>query len=209
MTEGQTITAFLEALSSKQPVPGGGGASAMAGALGTALGLMVGNLTVGKKKYAAVEADVVSMMDKLAGMQREMVTLIDEDARVFAPLAAAYGLPAGTEEEKRYKEQVMEENLTNASLVPIRIMELSMEILGILQEMEEKGSVMAVSDVGVAVQFARTALTGAVMNVFINTKSMKNREKALELNDRAHKSMEAGILLADQVYGKVLKRLNP
>ncbi len=209
MTEGQTITAFLEALSSKQPVPGGGGASAMAGALGTALGLMVGNLTVGKKKYAAVEADVVSMMDKLAGIQREMVTLIDEDARVFAPLAAAYGLPAGTEEEKQYKEQVMEENLTNASLVPIRIMELSVEILGILQEMEEKGSVMAVSDVGVAVQFARTALTGAVMNVFINTKSMKNREKALELNDRAHKSMEAGILLADQVYGKVLKRLNP
>ena len=209
MTEGQTITAFLEALSSKQPVPGGGGASAMAGALGTALGLMVGNLTVGKKKYAAVEADVVFMMDKLAGMQREMVTLIDEDARVFAPLAAAYGLPAGTEEEKRYKEQVMEENLTNASLVPIRIMELSVEILGILQEMEEKGSVMVVSDVGVAVQFARTALTGAVMNVFINTKSMKNREKALELNGRAHKSMEAGILLADQVYGKVLKRLNP
>ncbi|MCI8889206.1 MAG: cyclodeaminase/cyclohydrolase family protein [Hungatella sp.] len=209
MTEGQTITAFLEALSSKQPVPGGGGASAMAGALGTALGLMVGNLTVGKKKYAAVEADVVSMMDKLAGIQREMVTLIDEDARVFAPLAAAYGLPAGTEEEKQYKEQVMEENLTNASLVPIRIMELSVEILGILQEMEEKGSVMAVSDVGVAVQFARTALTGAVMNVFINTKSMKNREKALELNDRAHKSLEAGILLADQVYGKALKRLNP
>lgn len=207
MTEGQTITAFLEALSSKQPVPGGGGASAMAGALGTALGLMVGNLTVGKKKYAAVEADVVSMMDKLAGIQREMVTLIDEDARVFAPLAAAYGLPAGTEEEKQYKEQVMEENLTNASLVPIRIMELSVEILGILQEMEEKGSVMAVSDVGVAVQFARTAVTGAVMNVYINTKSMADRERAGQINDRAARALEKGIMLADEIYDRVLKGL--
>lgn len=209
MTEGQTITVFLEALSSKQPVPGGGGASALVGALGTALGLMVGNLTVGKKKYAAVETDVVSMMEKLRGMQKEMVTLIDEDARVFAPLAAAYGLPAGTEEEKTHKEQVMEDNLVNASLVPIRIMELSVEILEILKELEEKGSVMAVSDVGVAVQFARAGLTGAVMNVYINTKSMKNKEKAAELNSRAHKSMEKGISLADQIYGKVLGRLNP
>jgi formiminotetrahydrofolate cyclodeaminase len=170
---------------------------------------MVGNLTVGKKKYAAVETDVVSMMEKLRGMQKEMVTLIDEDARVFAPLAAAYGLPAGTEEEKTHKEQVMEDNLVNASLVPIRIMELSVEILEILKELEEKGSVMAVSDVGVAVQFARAGLTGAVMNVYINTKSMKNKEKAAELNSRAHKSMEKGISLADQIYGKVLGRLNP
>ena len=207
MTEGQTITVFLEALSSKQPVPGGGGASALAGALGTALGLMVGNLTVGKKKYAAVETDVVSMMEKLRGMQKEMVTLIDEDARVFAPLAAAYGLPAGTEEEKTHKEQVMEDNLVNASLVPIRIMELSVEILEILKEMEEKGSVMAVSDVGVAVQFARTAVTGAVMNVYINTKSMADRERAGQINDRAARALEKGIMLADEIYDRVLKGL--
>lgn len=207
MTEQQTIHEFLEVLSSKQPVPGGGGASALAGALGTALGLMVGNLTVGKKKYAAVEADVIRMMERLTELQKDMVTLIDEDARVFTPLAAAYGLPAGTEEEREYKAQVMEENLMNASLVPLRIMELAEEILRILGELEEKGSVMAVSDVGVAVQFARTAQTGAVMNVYINTKSMKDRQKASELNGRAEKALSEGTTLADQIYDRVLRRL--
>lgn len=203
----QTVNEFLEVLSSKQPVPGGGGASALAGALGTALGLMVGNLTVGKKKYAQVEGQVTAMMEQLSFMQKEMVRLADEDARVFAPLAAAYGLPAATEEEKAHKDRVMEENLLQASLVPLEIMELAVKVLDILKELEEKGSVMAVSDVGVAVQFTRTALTGAVMNVWINTKSMKNRQKALEINERAQALTKQGTALADEIYDKVLERL--
>ena len=177
MIKDQTIQEFLDVLSSKQPVPGGGGASALGGALGTALGLMVGNLTVGKKKYAAVEADVKAAMEKLQLLQQKMVKLADDDAKVFAPLAAAYSLPTGTEEERAYKAAVMEENLLAASLVPMEIMEAAVESLEILDELECKGSVMAVSDVGVAVQFIRTALTGAVMNVYINTKSMKDLDK--------------------------------
>ncbi len=208
MIEKQTIQEFLDVLSSKQPVPGGGGASALAGALGTALGLMVGNLTVGKKKYADVEEEVILMIEKLTSMQAEMVHLSDEDARVFAPLAAAYGLPSGTEEEKLYKQAVMEENLLEASLVPLRVMELSVEILGILRELEQKGSVMAISDVGVAVQFIRTALTGAVMNIYINTKSMKDREKAREVDNQAIGFLSEGVVLADNIYTNVLQRLN-
>lgn len=207
MIEQQTVNEFLTALSSKRPTPGGGGASALAGALSGALGLMVGNLTVGKKKYADVEADVAAAMSRLEEARDRMVRLAQEDGEVFAPLAAAYGLPAGTEEEKARKAQVMEENLLAASLVPLRIMELAVEVLSDLEELEKKGSVMAVSDVGVAVQFARTAVTGAVMNVYINTKSMKNREKAQEINDRAGKALEEGIRLADQVYNIVLGRL--
>ncbi len=207
MIKEQRIETFLDALSSKQPVPGGGGASALSGALASALGLMVGNLTIGKKKYAAVEADVQDGMRCLEQFQREMVSLADRDAQVFAPLAAAYSLPAGTEEEKAYKEQVMEKNLLAASLVPMEIMEKVVTMLEILDELEQKGSVMAVSDVGVAVQFARTALTGAVMNVYINTKSMKNSQKAEELNRKADRLMEEGTRQADDVYAKVLKRL--
>ncbi|MCI8984000.1 MAG: cyclodeaminase/cyclohydrolase family protein [Hungatella sp.] len=207
MIEQQTVNEFLTALSSKRPTPGGGGASALAGALSGALGLMVGNLTVGKKKYADVEADVAAAMSRLEEARDRMVRLAQEDAEVFAPLAAAYGLPAGTEEEKARKAQVMEENLLAASLVPLRIMELAVEVLSDLEELEKKGSVMAVSDVGVAVQFARTAVTGAVMNVYINTKSMKNRENADKINDRAGKALEEGIRLADQVYDIVLGRL--
>lgn len=207
MIKDQTIEQFLEVLSSKAPVPGGGGASALGGALGTALGLMVGNLTVGKKKYAAVEADVKAGMEKLLALQARMLQLADDDAKVFAPLAAAYGLPAGTEEEKAYKAAVMEENLLAASLVPMEIMEAAAEALEILEELEQKGSVMAVSDVGVAVQFVRTALTGAVMNVYINTKSMKNVEKAKELNGKAELLLSEGIKKADQIYEKALSRL--
>lgn len=207
MTADRNIQEFLDALSSKQPVPGGGGASALAGAFGTALGLMVGNLTVGKKKYADVEADVIERMKQLENLQVHLISLADEDARVFAPLAAAYGLPTGTDEEKEYKTAVMEENLLSASLVPIQIMEDAMAVLGVLEELEQKGSVMAVSDVGVAVQFARTALTGAVMNVYINTKSMKRIAKATEINDYADRMMELGLTQADWIYGRVVSRL--
>ena len=207
MIREQNIGEFLEVLSSKAPVPGGGGESALAGALGTALGLMVGNLTVGKKKYAQVEAEVISMMERLTDMQRDMMRLADEDAKVFAPLADAYRLPAGTEEEKARKAEVMEEQLLAASLVPLEVMELAVEGLGILKELGIKGSVMAVSDVGVAVQFARTAVTGAVMNVYINTKSMADRERAGQINDRAARALEKGIMLADEIYDRVLKGL--
>ena len=207
MIKDQTIQEFLDVLSSKQPVPGGGGASALGGALGTALGLMVGNLTVGKKKYAAVEADVKAAMEKLQLLQQKMVKLADDDAKVFAPLAAAYSLPTGTEEERAYKAAVMEENLLAASLVPMEIMEAAVESLEILDELESKGSVMAVSDVGVAVQFIRTALTGAVMNVYINTKSMKDLDKARELNEKAEMTLDNGTARADVIYGRVLGRL--
>lgn len=207
MTKEQTIEQYLEVLSSKQPVPGGGGASALSGALGSALGLMVGNLTVGKKKYAAVEEEVRDFMAELTTLQREFLRLADEDAAAFAPLAAAYALPAGTEEEKASKDRIMEGNLLSASLVPLRTMEATVKMLGILEELEQKGSVMAVSDVGVAVQFARAALAGAVMNVYINTKSMKNRDKAKELNEEACHMLTSGLARADEIYGRVLERL--
>lgn len=207
MIKEQVIEEFVEELSSKEPVPGGGGASAVAGALGTALGRMVGSLTVGKKKYAAVETEVCERMEKLKELQKKMLLLADEDAKVFAPLAAAYRLPSGTEEEKAQKEAVMEKNLKEASLVPLQIMETARQCISHLEFLEENGSVMAVSDVGVAIQFIRTALTGAVMNVYINTKSMKQRDEAEQMNKRAEELLAQGIKSADELYEKVLARL--
>lgn len=207
MIEQQKIQGFLEVLSSKQPVPGGGGASALSGALGNALGQMVVHLTVGKKKYLAVEDLMQQHLMVLQKMQGEFMALADEDANVFAPLAAAYSLPCATEEEKAKKDHIMEENLLAASLVPLAIMEKTMELFDILYDLGEKGSRLAVSDVGVAVQFARTSLLGAVMNVFINTKSMKNREKAEELNSHANRMIEDGCCKADVIYQMVLDGL--
>lgn len=208
MTKEQTVEQYLNVLSSKQPVPGGGGASALSGALGTALGLMVANLTVGKKKYAEVEGEIREYMEQLSQLREDFLRLADEDAEVFAPLAAAYGLPTETEEQRAYKDAVMEENLKRASLVPLSVMEATLKTIAILEELEQKGSVMAVSDVGVAVQFARAALAGAVMNVYINTKSMKDRDKADDFNEEAYHMLTSGIARADEIYEKVLKRLH-
>ncbi|RHS87830.1 cyclodeaminase/cyclohydrolase family protein [Clostridium sp. AM42-4] len=207
MIEKELMGLWLETLASKAPVPGGGGASALGGSVAAALGQMVSNLTIGKKKYADVEEEVQELIGKLQALQNEFLDLADQDARVFAPLAAAYSLPASTEEEKQVKARIMEENLLAASLVPLQMMEKAAETIELLEFLGEKGSRMAVSDVGVAVQFARTALTGAVMNVYINTKSMKNREKAEELNARAKKLIEEGTRQADEIYAKVLKQL--
>ena len=197
MVESMTIQEFLDVLSSKEPVPGGGGASALAGALGNALGQMVANLTIGKKKYALVEDEIKELAERMKGIQGQFSALADQDAKVFAPLAKCYSLPSGTEEEKAYKAEVMEARLLDASLVPMEIMDI----------LADKGSRMAVSDVGVGVQFIRTALLGAVMNVYINTKSMKNREKAEEMNEKAERLIKEGTEAADRIYQKVLEQL--
>ena len=207
MIESMTIQEFLDVLSSKEPVPGGGGASALAGALGNALGQMVSNLTIGKKKYALVEDEIKELAERMKGIQGQFTQLADQDAKVFAPLAKCYSLPSGTEEEKAYKAEVMEARLLDASLVPMEIREKAAEMLEIMDILADKGSRMAVSDVGVGVQFIRTALLGAVMNVYINTKSMKNREKAEEMNEKAERLIKEGTEAADRIYQKVLEQL--
>lgn len=207
MIESMTIQEFLDVLSSKEPVPGGGGASALAGALGNALGQMVSNLTIGKKKYALVEDEIKELAERMKGIQGQFTQLADQDAKVFAPLAKCYSLPSDTEEEKAYKAEVMEARLLDASLVPMEIMEKAAEMLEIMDILADKGSRMAVSDVGVGVQFIRTALLGAVMNVYINTKSMKNRGKAEEMNEKAERLIREGTEAADRIYQKVLGQL--
>ena len=207
MIGSMTIQEFLDVLSSKEPVPGGGGASALAGALGNALGQMVSNLTIGKKKYALVEDEIKELAERMKGIQGQFTQLADQDAKVFAPLAKCYSLPSDTEEEKAYKAEVMEARLLDASLVPMEIMEKAAEMLEIMDILADKGSRMAVSDVGVGVQFIRTALLGAVMNVYINTRSMKNREKAEEMNEKAERLIKEGTEAADRIYQKVLEQL--
>ena len=207
MIEKQTIGGWGDALASKAPVPGGGGASALCGSLAAALGQMVANLTIGKKKYALVEDEIKELAERMKGIQGQFSALADQDAKVFAPLAKCYSLPSGTEEEKAYKAEVMEARLLDASLVPMEIMEKAWEMLEIMDILADKGSRMAVSDVGVGVQFIRTALLGAVMNVYINTKSMKNREKAEEMNEKAERLIKEGTEAADRIYQKVLEQL--
>lgn len=200
-------TEFLEDLSSAAPFPGGGGAAALTGALAASLGLMVANLTVGKKKYAAVEAEMQNAIQVLISLRDELVRLTDEDAVGFEPLAKAYRLPKDTPEQRLHKEAVMEKALYDACVVPIKIMEKTLEVMNYLIFLGEKGSVMAVSDAGGAIVLAQAALEGAALNIFINTKSMKNRELAEELNRRAEKMISEGDKKKDALYGEVLGKL--
>ena len=161
---------FVEVLGSKAPVPGGGGASALVGAVGTALGNMVGALTVGKKKYADVEEEMKELMAKATTLQGELLHLIERDAEVFEPLSKAYGMPRETEEEKAEKARVMEIVLKDACSVPM-------------------------------------ALEGASLNVYINTKSMKNRKYAEELNKKCDEMLAVYTVKADEIFQSVLGRL--
>jgi methenyltetrahydrofolate cyclohydrolase len=194
---------FLAMLASGAPVPGGGGASAMVGALGTALGSMVGNLTLGKKKYESVQEDIAILLGKADTLQQSLISLVEEDAEVFEPLSKAYGLPKNTEEEKKKRDEIMEEALKLACSVPLKIMEKSLDAIALHEELAVKGTRIAVSDVGVGVLFCKSALMGASLNVYINTKLMKNKEYAAEINARAEKLLAEGIARADQVYSNV------
>ncbi len=198
---------FVEVLGTKAPVPGGGGASALVGAVGTALGNMVGSLTVGKKKYADVEAEMYELKAKCDVLQKELLALIEKDAEVFEPLAKAYGLPKETEEEKAEKERVMAIVLKDACAVPMEIMEKCCEALELIKVFAAKGSALAISDAGVGAVFCKAAIQGASLNVFINTKSMKDREYAEELNAKANAMLEKYPPMADEIFDAVMGRL--
>jgi len=196
-------TAFLDALSSGAPVPGGGGASAAVGAMGAALGMMVTNLTIGKKKYAAVESEITAIRDKLEQLRDQLSALTDEDAKAFEPLSKAYSLP------KEEKELVLESALDVASAVPLKIMETILEVMEQLEVLGQKGSRLAISDVGVGILFAQAALESASLNVFINTKLMQNRERAESLNHQTMRLIQKGAELQTKVYQDVKDWLYP
>lgn len=198
---------FIEVLASKSPVPGGGGASALVGAVGTALGNMVGSLTVGKKKYAGVESDIVTLKKKADELQAEFIALVERDAEVFEPLSRAYGMPKETESEKAEKARVMESALKAACGVPMEIMEKCCEAIALHREFGEKGAAIALSDVGVGVALCRAALMGASLNVFINTVAMTDRAYAEGINAQTRGMLKIYVPLADEIYDGVLQRL--
>lgn len=198
---------FVQVLSTKAPVPGGGGAAALTGAIGVALGNMVGSLTVGKKKYADVEPEILALKAQSDVLQEKLLAMVEKDAEVFEPLSKAYGLPSGTDEEKAEKARVMETVLKAASDVPVQIMELVMEALDVVERFSQIGSRLAISDAGCAAACCRAALNAASLNVFINTKSMKDRAYAEQLNAHTEDMLAKGSAKADAVFAAVMAGL--
>ena len=199
----KTLTAFTEELASKAPVPGGGGAAALTAAVGVSLADMVGELTVGKKTYADVEEEMRSCMEKAQALRKALLEQIDGDAEAFAPLAKAYGIP----KEDPERDAVMEEALKTACAVPMDIMRKCCEAIDLTETFAAKGSRLAVSDAGCAAVSLKASLQAASLNVFINTKAMKDRAYAEDLNEKTIKAVAEVRTSCDETYETVRKSL--
>ena len=203
----KTCVDFVEVLSSKEAVPGGGGAAALVGAIGMALGSMVCNLTIGKKKYAEYEESVKEILSKAGKLEKDLLKMIDDDAECFLPLSKAYGLPKETEEEKRIKAETMEKALKVAREVPLNIVRVCYEAIKLHEDLVDKGSRLAISDVGVGVQCLRAAILGGQLNVVININSIQDKEYVNKVKTEVDKLVEDGVKICDEVYAKVEKAL--
>ena len=190
---------FVEVLASSTPAPGGGGAAALVGAIGTALGNMVGSLTVGKKKYAEVEAEIIALKAKCDALQIGLLNQVEADEINFLPLAKAYGIP----KDDPNRDKILEEATVTACLAPMQIMELCCEAIACIAEFAAKGSSLAVSDAGCGAVCCKAALQAASLNVFINTKLMQNREVAEEMNAKVLGMLSKYGDMADEIFHSV------
>ena len=190
---------FVTVLASDAPAPGGGGAAALVGAIGTALGNMVGSLTVGKKKYAAVEEEIIALKAKCDALQKQLLDQVEADDKGFVPLAKAYGIP----KDDPNRDAILEEATIIACAVPMHIMELCCEAIDCIAVFAEKGSRLAVSDAGCGAVCCKAALQAASLNVFINTKTLKNREVAEEMNAKALGMLAEYGAMADEIFNTV------
>lgn len=191
-----SLEEFVDALASKAAVPGGGGASALAASLGIALGNMVGEFTVGKKKYADAEEELRACMVRAKDLSRKFLNCIERDAAAFEPLSKAYAIP----KDDKNRDIVMENCLRDAAKVPMEILHLVCEAIKLEERFAVLGSVMIQSDAAVGASILRSSLLGAAVNVKINTKSMKDREYADSVNKEVDALVEEYLPLADSIF---------
>ncbi len=198
------IEEFVDVLNSAEPTPGGGGASALAGALSAALCGMVAHLTTGKKKYAEYQGEIDKILEETKALCVRMEDLIAEDAKAFAPLAAAYGIP----KEDPDRAKILEDALVNAAEAPYKIVEAAGDVRDIVVRLADIGSRLAISDVGVAAALCSATAKGAAMNVYINTKLMADRDKADKMNEDTKALVSSVCSDCDVVYDRIKGDLN-
>lgn len=194
-----SCTDFAQALAAKAPVPGGGGAAAMTGALGVALCSMVGNFTAGKKKFESVEEDVQRMLSEGEALRARLLELVDVDAEAFQPLSKAYAIPR----EDPSRPQVIEEAAVTACKAPMEVIACCGRALHLLEEMLEKGSKLLIPDVGCGALLCKAAMESAALNVFVNTGILRNRETAAKMEQQVEDALKTYLPLADRIAASV------
>ena len=205
---GETIDAFLEGLASAAPTPGVGGAAAISGAMGAALVSMVCNLTIGKKKYAAVEAELIDVLARSEGLRVVLTGMIAEDVAAFDAVMAAYGLPKASDDEKAARAERIQAALKVATDVPLSCCRACRAVTDLAAIVAEKGNLNVVSDAGVAVLSAQAGLRSAALNVYVNAKGIEDRDFARERLDELEGLLAEAGAVTEQVYSVVKAKVN-
>ena len=200
---GMSCVEFVDVLGSNAPVPGGGGAAAMMGAIGTALGNMVASLTMGYPKYADLKEEMIDLKAQCEAIQNKMLALVEADAVGFEPLSKAYRLPKDNPDRPR----ILEEATLQALQAPLDIMITCCEALDVIQILADKGAQLAISDAGCGAICCKAALQAASLNVFINTGCLQNREKAAELEAQANAMLDKYCPMAEAMFQMVREKL--
>jgi len=195
----QPMKHFLDKLSSKSPEPGGGSAAALVGAEAAGLVGMVCYLTLGKEKYADVQADIERLKDQSEALRADMQRLLQEDTEAFAEASAAYKLPKDTDEQKKVRAEKIQAGLKKATEVPFEIGVRALDVARLSLTAAEKGNKGAVSDAGVAVVFAEAAVQAAAMNVRINLVSIKDEAYVSEKWKAMQAMMNEVVTLRERV----------
>ena len=203
MFENTTIKEFTEQLASPSSIPGGGGASALVGAIGIALGDMVGEHTVGKKKYADVEDDLRLLMARAQELRARLVGCVDKDAEAFEPLSKAYKIP----KDEPGRDEILEKCLRDAAQVPLEIFNICLEAIEVVREFREKGSRLIISDAATGAVMLKGAMYGAAINVKVNTNLMKDREYADSITDYVDEKIREYEVIADETFESYFETL--
>ena len=199
----RTVENFANELASSAPTPGGGGAAALVGALGISLGNMVGELTIGKKKYAEYEDELQDMMTDAQRLEGELLQLIEDDAEGFKPLAEAYSIPKDNPE----RATILEEATKTACVAPMAMIRACARAMKLIERFGEIGSKLAISDAGCAAVLCKSAMQAAALNVYINTKTMNDRDYADRLNKEVEELLDEYCEIADGVYDSITDEL--
>jgi formiminotetrahydrofolate cyclodeaminase len=201
------IEEFLDALASQAATPGGGGAAAIIGAMGAALVSMVCNLTIGKKKYAEVEADMKDILGKTEALRRKLTDMIEDDAKAFDLVMGAYGMPKETDADKAARDKAIQEALKIATDVPLACARAARDVIDLAGQASAKGNLNVISDAGVGVLAGYAALRSAALNVWTNARMINDKTfaeaKLKELNQLLAGAEATTERAYDIVKGKV------
>lgn len=203
------ITEFLNELASNSPAPGGGSVAALSGSLGAALTSMVCHLTIGKKKYAAVEQEMKNTLTKSEELRKIFTELVERDTEAFNKVMEAYALPKETEDQKALRNAAIQEATKEATLIPLRVMKHAVDGLALAKLVAEKGNVNSVSDAGVSGFMFYTAAEGAALNVQINLSGITDSEFVGWHSEEVLSIIRTCRTKLDEIRDIVSEKINP